>query len=364
MIRRYTCSAGMGARHHASHHSSLDILALADDRDILIQVSDWADAGHGVALAFVLSTWGSAPRPVGSLLAICDNGEFEGSVSGGCVENAVIEESNTIISNGEPRTLSYGVTDETAWELGLPCGGTIEVLALRLADQVVADQLAEAKPAVLIINTLTGASAVCRADEWHGTLQHSTELQEIALPLLESGQVMVGEVGGTPMLFRPFTHPYRLLIVGAVHIAQPLAAMAQMTGFDVTVIDPRRGYATSERFPDIRMVIQWPDTALTELSPDNRTAVVTLSHDVKLDDPALEAALASPAFYIGALGSRRNHAKRLERLAEQGISTESLARIQAPVGLNIGGNSPSEIALSVLAQITAARYHKIDQLID
>ena len=331
---------------------------MADDRDILTHVSEWASAGHNIALAFVLKTWGSAPRPVGRLLAICDNGEFQGSVSGGCVENAVIEEAQTIMRTGVPRTLTYGVADETAWELGLPCGGTIEILALKVSDRALIQRLAQPEPAVFIANSLTGLCAIFGEDAWQGTLPQDSILVETALPLLASGEVMITDHSGGALLLRPFTHPYRLMIVGAVHIAQPLAEMARLTGFDVMVIDPRQGYATTERFPNTELVLEWPDTALTRLKANARTAIVTLSHDVKLDDPALQASLASPAFYIGALGSRRNHAKRLERLADQGFTEKSLARIQAPVGLDLGGNSPGEIALSVMAAITAARYNK------
>ena len=331
---------------------------MADDRDILSHIDEWASAGHNIALAFVLKTWGSAPRPVGSLLAICDNGEFQGSVSGGCVENAVIEEAQTIMRTGVPRTLSYGVADETAWELGLPCGGTIEVLVLKVSDQALIQRLAQPEPTVFIANALTGLSAVFGEDEWQGTLPQDPILVETTLPLLTSGEVMITDYSGEALLLRPFTHPYRLIIVGAVHIAQSLAEMASLTGFEVMIIDPRQGYATAERFPNTELVLEWPDTALTRLKPNARTAIVTLSHDVKLDDPALQTSLASSAFYIGALGSRRNHAKRLERLTDQGFTETSLARIQAPIGLDLGGNSPGEIALSVMAAITAARYDK------
>ena len=206
-------------------------------------------------------------------------------------------------------------------------------------------RLAQPEPSVFIASALTGLSAIFGEDEWLGTLPQDSILVETALPLLTSGEVMITDHSGDALLLRPFTHPYRLMIVGAVHIAQPLAEMARLTGFEVMVIDPRQGYATTERFSNIELLIEWPDTALTRLKPNARTAIVTLSHDVKLDDPALQACLATSAFYIGALGSRRNHAKRLERLADQGFNEKSLARIQAPVGLDLGGNSPGEIAL-------------------
>ena len=169
---------------------------MADDRDILTHVSEWASAGHNIALAFVLKTWGSAPRPVGSLLAICDNGEFQGSVSGGCVENAVIEEAQAIMRTGVPRTLTYGVADETAWELGLPCGGTIEILALKVSDRALIQRLAQPEPAVFIANSLTGLCAIFGEDAWQGTLPQNSILVKAALPLLASGEVMITDHPG------------------------------------------------------------------------------------------------------------------------------------------------------------------------
>ena len=331
-------------------------MSLTDERTILERIASWSDRAQ--ALAFVLQTWGSAPRPVGSLLAISATGTFEGSVSGGCVENAVIDEATEVISSGVPKRLSYGVSDESAWEVGLPCGGTIEILLLRTTGSEFSQVLLDTTPVTLVAKTDTGEIGLCTESGWSGALPEHEVLREISLQLLKSGESRLEIIGQDEYFLRPFTRPWRLVVVGAAHIAQPLATMANDAGFDVTIIDPRRGYATETRFPSMNLVHEWPDTALPNLSLDRRSAVITLSHDPKIDDPALTAALDSPAFYIGALGSQRNHKKRLERLATGGSVASELARIRGPVGLDIGGNQPNEIAISILAEIIAVRNGK------
>ena len=331
-------------------------MSLTDERSILERIASWSDRTQ--AFAFVLQTWGSSPRPVGSLLAISTTGAFEGSVSGGCVENAVIDEAAEVIRTGVPKRLSYGVSDESAWEVGLPCGGTIEILLLRTTGSEFNQVLLDATPVTLVTKTDTGEIGLCTESFWSGTLPAHEMLREISLQLLKSGESRLETIGQDEYFLRPFTRPWRLVVVGAAHTAQPLATMANDAGFDVTIIDPRRGYATETRFPSVNLVHEWPDTALPDLSLDGRSAVITLSHDPKIDDPALTAALDSPAFYIGALGSQKNHKKRLERLATGGYRAEELARIRGPVGLDIGGNHPNEIAISILAEIIAVRNGK------
>ena len=331
-------------------------MSLPDERALLERIASWPDREQ--ALAFVLQTWGSSPRPVGSLLAISASGDFEGSVSGGCVENAVIDEAADVMRSGIPKRLSYGVSDESAWEIGLPCGGTIEVLVLKAAGPAFGQTLLDATPVTLVARTDTGEIGLCTASSWSGPLPTNDALREISLKLLRSGESRLEVLGRNEYFLRPFTRPWRLIVVGAAHIAQPLAAMARDAGFDVAIIDPRRGYATERRFPAVDLVHEWPDTALPDLALDERSAVITLSHDPKIDDPALNAALDSPAFYIGALGSRRNHKHRLERLAAGGREATELTRIRGPVGLDIGGNHPNEIAISILAEIIAVRNGK------
>ena len=328
---------------------------LNDDKRLLKTMAAWSSDSHTLALAFTLRTWGSAPRPVGSMLAISDNGKFEGSVSGGCVENSVIEESKEVISTGDPKRLTYGVTDDTAWSLGLPCGGTIELLLIRLNDQAFAQNLLQQSPTTLYIQLSTGKMAIGHSGHWSGELAQDTGFSQISEKLIDSAHVDAQVNEELDVFVRPFADPWRLLIVGAVHIAQPLSAMASLAGFQVTIIDPRSAYLTPDRFPELPLVNDWPDVALAELKPDERTAVVVLSHDHKIDDPALEAALLSPAFYIGALGSRRNHNRRVERLLQNDVTDDQVKRIHAPIGLDIGGSSAGEIAVSVVAQLIGIR---------
>jgi len=325
--------------------------------DILELAHDWLAAGRGVALATVVRTWGSSPRPAGSQMAVDAGGSFAGSVSGGCIEAAVIEEALASIGDGRARLLDFGVSDEAAWEVGLACGGRVQVLVERLKADALFDRLltlrASRRPAALVSRLADGVQALVEADRVTGALALSADEFAQARARLVSGQSGVLEDGQS--FVRVHAPAPRLLIVGAAHIAQFLAPMASMAGFAVTLIDPRRAFLQEARFPGIALSGEWPDEAMARLAPDAGSAVVTLTHDPKLDDPALAAALASPAFYIGALGSERTHAKRLARLAEQGLAGET-QRIHAPVGLKLGGRQPGEIAVAILAQIIAVRH--------
>ncbi|MBK3772826.1 XdhC family protein [Azospirillum sp. YIM DDC1] len=216
------------------------------------------------------------------------------------------------------------------------------------------------RPVALVTDLGTGLQTLVYEDAIHGGFGlEDDRLAEVRDRLRQDRSGLItdpeGEEDGVQLFVQTHNPPLRLLVVGAVHIAQALAPLAALTGYAVTVIDPRGSFATESRFPGVSLHDSWPDEALTELKIDNRTAVVTLTHDPKLDDPALLVALRSPAFYVGSLGSRRTHAKRLERLTEQGVTDAELARIHAPVGLDIGAVTPAEIALSVMAQITAVR---------
>ena len=210
----------------------------------------------------------------------------------------------------------------------------------------------------LATNLATGAEALVYPDSATGELANDQAVLEAARQALSDDMSRAVEVGGQEVFFNVFNPALRFIIVGAVHIAQPLSRMAALAGYDVTVIDPRRSFGTDDRFPGLTMMDAWPDEAMADIAPDRRTAVVTLSHDPKLDDPALHVALKSDAFYIGCLGSRRTHAKRCERLGDDGFSNDDTARIHGPVGLSIGAKSPSEIAVSILAQVTGALHQK------
>ncbi|MET0247174.1 MAG: XdhC family protein [Sphingomonas sp.] len=299
---------------------------MAENDGVLAAASAWR--GARMALATVVSTWGSAPRPRGSHMLVHEDGRFEGSVSGGCVENDILATAAEVVAGAPAVVKSYGVADASAWEVGLPCGGTIEVLVQPVGPQGFPPELFDAI-----------AAARSRGEPLEVATDLSTGLS--------------GAGGGFVNRYDP---PRRLLIVGAVQIAQSLAGLARELGISTVVIDPRGRFLTPERFPGVTLDDRWPDDAVTALKPDRATALVTLSHDIKIDDPALVAGLAHPTGYIAALGSRRSHAARLERLAAQEISYDDLARIEGPAGLSIGAIGPSEIALSIAASMVR-RFH-------
>ena len=338
-----------------------------DTEAVLAQALAWLAGGRKVALATVARTWGSSPRPAGSKLAVDDAAAFVGSVSGGCIEGAVIQEALEVMAAGGSRLLSFGVSDETAWEVGLACGGKIEVLVEavvpdadgRGVPRAALEELLAARRArrsVVLATPMAGGRhrLVPVAPVAHGAEGAGAALAAAVAEVARRDQAEVVDDAGASVLLEPHLAPLRLVIVGAVHAAQPLAEMAGLAGFAVTIVDPRRAFATAARFPGQALVVGWPDAALAELAPDARTAVVTLTHDPKLDDPALVAALASPAFYIGCLGSAKTHAARRTRLGAQGIAAAALDRLHGPVGVRIGARTPAEIAVSILAEIVAA----------
>jgi len=304
----------------------------------------WHRDGKGAALATVVETWGSAPRQPGSQLAISGAGQIMGSVSGGCVEGAVVTEALEALADGIPRLLSFGVSDETAFSVGLACGGTIKVLVEPVAPM--ADLLAEL---VAARAARRGVAYAVNLTDWTRALL-APGADALADARLRSDKAGVEDDG---RFIAPHNPPLRMIVVGAVHIAQPLLQMARLAGYDPTLIDPRETFGAAERFPGETVLDAWPDEALASLAPDSRTAIITLTHDPKLDDPAIRFALRSPCFYLGCLGSKKTHAKRVERLEAAGFSAAEIAKIHAPVGLNIGAKTPAEIALSILAQVTA-----------
>ena len=308
----------------------------------------WHKAGRGVAIATVVETWGSAPRPAGSQLVIDRDAAMEGSVSGGCVEGAVIVEAIEAMADGKARLLDYGVSDDEAFAVGLACGGRIRVLV-----EPVGPVLTEA-----LLSDLVAARARREAVALVTDLAPDAEGAEryLALPPAFTDRFRMDR-SGVEVDGRTFVAihnpPLRMIVVGAVHIAQPLVAMARLAGYDPVIVDPRPAFGAAARFPGETILEDWPDEALAAHGLDPRTAVVTLTHDPKLDDPAIMAALGSDVFYLGCLGSTRTHAKRVARLEEAGFAPDQIARIHAPVGLNIGGRSPADIAISIMAQITA-----------
>lgn len=288
-------------------------------------------------------------------MAVRADGAFSGSVSGGCVEGAVIGEAQSALIDGKARNLKFGVTNEDAWAVGLACGGTIEVHVAPLSaprQQELLKQLKQARDseiAVVLATDLTGGESVLRFPGEPG----GDALADAARVQARRDLSSQIEIDGGKWFLTVFNPPLDLAIIGAVHIAQPLARMAALADYAVRVIDPRSAFATEERFPGVALSQQWPDEALALKPLGPRSAIVALTHDPKLDDPALSAALRSEAFYIGALGSRTTHAKRLERLKANGFSEPELSRIRGPIGLDIGARSPAEIAIAILGQMTA-----------
>ncbi|MBL3563231.1 XdhC family protein [Rhodovulum sulfidophilum] len=307
---------------------------------------DWHRAGQGAALATVVETWGSAPRPVGSQLAISGAGAMAGSVSGGCVEGAVIAEALEALGDGQPRLLEFGVSDGDAFAVGLACGGRIRVLVEPVGSALPGDLLTD-----LVAARAARRAVACLVD----TESWARRLAGPEDPVLGQaiGERMRADRSGFEGQVFVSLHnpPLRLVVVGAVHIAQPLVQMARLAGFAPVVIDPRPAFGAAARFPGEVVIDAWPDAALADLGLDARSAVVTLTHDPKLDDPAIMAALDSEAFYLGCLGSSRTHAGRVARLEAAGAAPGRIAAIHAPVGLEIGARTPGEIAVAILAEI-------------
>jgi len=292
-------------------------------------------------------------------MAVCSTGTFVGSVSGGCVEAAVVDVAQAVMAEQVPRIVEYGVSDADAWAVGLACGGRVRISvvpvgAAGLDDASLAELIRarEALEPVVLGSWLdTGEHALLRPLDGPPDVGSAAELSDSAREALLTDRAALLEIDGRQVFLRPHNPPARLIIVGAAHVTQSLVPIASEAGLDVVVVDPRAAFASVERFPDVRLVRAWPDEALAELGVDHRTAVVTVTHDPKIDDPALLTALRAEPFYIGALGSRRTHSSRLERLEAEGVPRADLERIRAPVGLDIGARTPQEIALSIVAQI-------------
>jgi xanthine dehydrogenase accessory factor len=323
------------------HPASSDSLS---DRDLLVLAAQWHQDGQGVALAFVTKIWGSAPRQVGALLVIRGDMRIAGSVSGGCIEGEVIEAGLASLECGKAEMLSFGVADETAWSHGLSCGGEISVLVIPVSAATLSgatlQEMAQASlsrlPIHIEFDIATGAAGPLSTTGTH----------------INKASMLAADKASFSLFYPP---PRHLVLIGAVHISQHLAQMATQCGFQVSVIDPRGIFADPQRFPETTTLIhEWPSVALESLSLDAASALVTLTHNPKIDDDALLPALASDMFYIACLGSGRTHAKRKDRLAAQGITGARLETLSGPAGLDIGAKSPAEIAASILAELIQA----------
>jgi len=306
-------------------------------REVLNELHAWTREGEDIAIATVVETWGSSPRPLGSKMLVTRSGKMAGSVSNGCIEGAVFEEAQKVLKSGTPKVAAFGVADDVAFEVGLACGGHIEVFIQPLgrAHRQLVDMLNRDHPATLRTNLESG-----EAELIEGTPPGS----ELAR---RDGDVFI----------EPFRRTAHLVIVGAIHIAIPLHRLAKLMGYRVTVVDARAKFATQERFPDAdALIVAWPDEAMSKLLVDSSTYVVILTHDQKFDLPALRSVLKKDAGYIGAIGSRKTNQNRFDALRKEGFTEEQLARVHGPIGLDLGSRGAEETALGILAEITAVRF--------
>ncbi len=332
-------------------------IAPQDIASPLAAARTWLNRDGAVALATVIDTWGSSPVPVGGQMAIATDGTFAGSVSGGCVEGEVIVAAEDAIASGKAQTLTFGIADETAWRVGLPCGGRISVRVERLQgveDGHFLDEasgaLAERRGLVVETNLLDGQRTLYRADDADLPAEIAARFRSARSGLVKGA----AEGEGSGRFLQALVPPARLVIVGATHIGQMLSGLARTTGYPVYVVDPRSAFAAPERFPGAEVAAEWPQDALPRIGLDAFTAVAVVAHVEHIDDEALTLALRSPARYVGALGSKRNHMRRIERLQAAGMTDAEIARIANPIGLDIGAETPAEIALSILAEVVRA----------
>ena len=306
-------------------------------RELAESIQRWRSRGDRVALATVVATRRSAPRPVGAKLVISERGELQGSVSGGCVESDVAVQAAEVIAEGTPRLLTYGITDDMAWNVGLPCGGEIDVFLERFEGE-----LPESDEPAVSVTVLEG--------------ERAGERRLLGLDAVEPGPSRVLELDGETVFAEMLGPPPRVVVIGAIDTAEELCRAAKSLGWHTVVADPRPALTTRERLPSPdELLVAWPDEALEQLAPDRDTAVVVLTHEERLDVPALTSALEAEAFYVGAIGSRRTQAKRRERLLEAGVAEEELERLSGPAGLDLGAQTPAEMAVSILGEILAVR---------
>lgn len=306
-------------------------------REVLEELKAWTAANEQIALATVVETWGSSPRPLGSKMVVTRSGKMAGSVSNGCIEGAVFEEAQKVLKAGEPKLAAFGVADDLAFSVGLACGGHIEVFIQPLGPvhERLIGLLSENRAATLSTNLATGEAELREGTPAGSELAH------------RDGDSFI----------EPFRRPAHLIIVGAIHIAIPLHRLAMLMGYRVTVVDARAKFATKERFPEAdEIVVGWPDEAMAKVTLDNSSYIVILTHDPKFDLPALRSVLGHKVGYIGAIGSRKTNQNRFNALRAEGFTEEQLSRVHGPIGLDLGSRGAEETALGILAEITAVRF--------
>ena len=353
-------------------------------KELLDTLSSWQGEGVDAGRAVVVRTFGSAPRPEGAVLLHATDGRIAGSVSGGCVEGAAAEQIEHARATGNARVIRYGISDEQAWDVGLACGGTIDVLVEpavpSAAVRAATESLGAGGQGAAVVTLLPADSPPAeggphepgtgappepelvvhddgRLDGSLGDAALDAALVEAATEALKRGQSRTIELGGRSLFVEVFPVRPRLIIVGAVEVARTLVRLARELGFETVVIDGRASFATRERFPDAdELVVGWPDEVADDIGLGPNDAVAVLTHDVKFDEPAIVEALRRHARYVGAVGSRKTQADRRRRLLEAGVSREELDGLRGPVGLDLGGRQPAETALAILAEIVAERY--------
>jgi xanthine dehydrogenase accessory factor len=347
-------------------------------RDVIEDVARLFESGATFGLATVVRTWNSAPRPAGAAMAVAQDGEAVGSVSGGCVEGAVYELAQEVTASGRPVLQRYGVTDDDAFAVGLTCGGILDVFVEPVSaatwpefGEVVASVRSREPVAVVTVVDGPGRHGAKRAvwpDRAVGSLG-SPRLDHAVTDDVR-GMLVAGRTGflhygadgerrgdELAVFVQSFAPPPRMLVFGAIDFAAAVARIGRFLGFHVTVCDARPVFATTKRFPEAdEVVVQWPHEYLAGTTVDERTVICVLTHDPKFDVPLLEAALRTPAAYVGAMGSRRTHEDRLERLREAGLTEAELARLASPIGLDIGARTPEETAVSIAAEIVSAQW--------
>ncbi len=306
-------------------------------REVLDELNQWTRDGEEIAIATVVETWGSSPRPLGSKMVVTRSGKMAGSVSNGCIEGAVFEEAQKVLKSGEPKLLAVGVADDVAFDVGLACGGHIEVYVqpFGAAHRQMIDMLNANESATLRTDLVTGETEASRG------ARAGTELAK------RDGDVFI----------EPLRRPAQLVIIGAIHIAIPLHRLAKLMGYRVTVIDARAKFATKERFPEAdELIVAWPDEAMAKIPIDPSTYVVILTHDPKFDLPALRAVVGKGAGYVGAIGSRKTNQNRFDALRKEGFSEDAIAEVHGPIGLDFGSRGADETALGIIAEVTSVRF--------
>ena len=337
-------------------------------RDLLQDYTRFVEAGFPFGRAVVTSVWGSAPRPEGSSMLAAADGRIAGSVSGGCIESATALEIEAAIQRGTPKLVTFGVSNERAWEVGLACGGTIKVFVEPTVRPEVL-QAARGEGGEVVVSIVSGAGVgesvrIFENGEFLGSPSIQLPMQQLREEALEclrreasTSQIVETPAGAVTLFLEVFPRRPRIVIFGAGQIAAEMVPLAKLLGYRTIVADGRQSFLDRDRFPAAdELILAWPEETFEKIGLDASCYVCLLSHDPKFDEPALQLALRSEARYVGAIGSRKTQAARRERLRELGLQESEIARLHGPIGLNLGGRQPAEIALSILAEMTAVRY--------